>query len=286
MNGPILVAGASGRVGGAAVRHLLEAGYEVRALVRSADKGEPLRSLGAEAVVGDVTEPSSLALAIEGCSGVCATLAAGPGRGSAEEVEYRGNLDLLSAAERAGVSRFVYNSGLLVDHPIAQRVGVFREKWRFEEVLLRAEGVSPTILRPAMFMETLLLALRGPLAFAPGRQRRPASWISASDVALAAVRAFEKNITGRHELAGPDLKTFDEAYEVLSRARERKVQVLHPPLALVRIPGLVLEEVRELANMFALFDAAGYAADPTPLRETFGVEAATLEEWAFSPRTM
>lgn len=280
MNGPILVAGASGRVGSAAVRHLLEAGYEVRALVRSADKGEPLRSLGAEAVVGDVTEPSSLALAVEGCSGVCAALAAGPGRGSAEEIEYRGNLDLLSAAERAGVSRFVYNSALLVDHPLAQRVDVFREKWRFEEVLLRAEGVSPTILRPAMFMETLLLALRGPLAFVPGRQRRPASWISASDVALAAVRTFEKNITGRHELAGPDLETFDGAYDRLARAWGRKIRVIHPPLVSLRLPGLVLNEVRELANMSALFDAVGYAADPTPLRETFSVEATTLEEWA------
>ena len=50
--GRVLVAGATGRVGSAAVRHLLEAGYEVRALVRSAGKVEHLRSLGAEPVVG------------------------------------------------------------------------------------------------------------------------------------------------------------------------------------------------------------------------------------------
>jgi hypothetical protein len=48
----------------------------------------------------------------------------------------------------------------------------------------------------------------------------------------------------------------------------------------LRIPGLIFGEVRELANMFALFDAAGYAADPAFLREGFGVEAATIEEWA------
>lgn len=279
MNGSVLVAGATGRVGGAAVRHLLRAGYEVRALVRSADKGGPLRSLGAEVIVGDVTQPSSLAPAVEGCSGVYAALAAGPGRGSAGEVEYRGNLELLLAAEEAGVERFVYSSALLVDHPLAQKVGVFREKWRFEEVLLRAAGVSATVLRPAMFMETLLLALRGPFAFVPGRQRRPASWISASDVALAALRAFQRDITGRHELAGPDLKTFDGAYAALSRVRGR-IHTLHPPLWSLRIPGLFLEEVRELANMSAFFDTVGYAADPVPLRETFGVEADTIEEWA------
>jgi uncharacterized protein YbjT (DUF2867 family) len=280
VNGTVLVAGATGRVGSAAVGHLLRAGFGVRALVRSERVGERLRTSGAELVVGDVTQPSSLAPAVEGCSGVYAALAAGPGRGGAEEVEYRGNLNLLVAAQEAGVSRFVYSSALLVDHPLAQRVGAFREKWRFEEVLLRAGDVLATVLRPAMFMETLLMALRGPVAFVPGRQRRPASWISASDVALAAVRAFEKNITGRHELAGPDLETFDGAYARLARARERKVWVLHPPLASLRVPGLILSEARELANMSALFDAVGYAADPAPLRETFGVEAATIEEWA------
>ena len=47
-NGKILVAGATGRVGGAAVEQLLAAGFEVRALVRRAEKGASLRSLGAE----------------------------------------------------------------------------------------------------------------------------------------------------------------------------------------------------------------------------------------------
>ncbi len=278
MNGAILVAGATGRVGSAAVRHLLHAGFEVRALARSVEEDRPFRALDAEVVIGDVTKPSSLAPAVAECKGVYSALAAG--HGSASEAEYRGNLNLLSAAEGAGVSRFVYNSALLVDHPLAQRVSTFREKWRFEEVLLRAKSVTPTVLRPAMFMETLLMALRGPFAFVFGPQRRPISWISASDVALAAARAFERGITGRHELAGPDQETFESAYGRLARVQGRRIQIIHPPLALMRVPGLVLEEVRELTNMFALFDAAAYAADPTPLRERFEVRAQTLEEWA------
>ena len=32
--------------------------------------------------------------------------------------------------------------------------------------------------------------------------------------------------------------------------------------------------------MFTLFDAAGYFSDSPALRETFGVEAATFEQWA------
>ncbi len=111
-NGKILVVGATGRVGGAAVGQLLKAGFEVRALVRRAGRGARLRSLGAEVAVGDATAPDTLVPAVQGCSGIFSALGAGPGRGGSETVEYRGNLNLLSAARSAGVGRFVYSSVL------------------------------------------------------------------------------------------------------------------------------------------------------------------------------
>lgn len=277
--GRILVAGATGRVGGAAVRHLLDAGFEVRALVRSAQRGERLRASGAGIAVGDVTSPETLPPALEGCAGVFSALSAATDR-QAQEVEYRGNVNLLSAAREAGVRRFVYSSAFLVDHPLAQEVGTFREKLRFERVLLAAEDVSSTILRPVSFMETLLLAMSGPFAFVIGRQGRLAGWISASDIGHAAARAFERDITGRHELAGPDVATFDEAYRRLSRARGGRVFVLHAPLAVVRAVGRVAAPVEELAGIFTLFDAVGYVSESTALRDTFGVDGLSIEEWA------
>ena len=247
--------------------------------MRSAEKRERLRSLGAEPVVGDVTKPETLAPVLGGCAGVFSALSAGTKR-EAEEVEYRGNVNLLRAARSAGVRRFVHSSALLVDHPLAQRVGTLREKARFVEALLGADGITATVLRPVSFMETLLLAMSGPVAFVPGRQRRTAGWISASDVARAAVRAFERGITGRHEIAGPDIATFDEAYRHISRVWGKRIIVLHPPLAVMHLAGRLLPPVEEIAGIFTLFDAAGYVADPAPLRDLFGVEALTIEEWA------
>ena len=279
-NGKILVVGATGRVGGAAAEQLLEAGFEVRALVRRAEKGERLRTLGAEVTVGDATAPDTLESAVQGCSGIFSALGAGPGRGGSEMVEYQGNLNLLSAARSAGVRRFVYSSVHMADHPLAQKVGAFREKARFERELLAAEDVSSTILRPAIFMETLYMMLQGPVAFVPGRQRRPVSWIAARDIARAAVRAFQADILGRQEIAGPDTTTFDGAFERLARGRGKGIQVLHVPLFTMRLPGRALPYVRELANMMAFFDAVGFAVDPSVLRDTFGVPALSIEEWA------
>jgi uncharacterized protein YbjT (DUF2867 family) len=280
-NRKVLVVGATGRVGGAAVEELLGAEFEVRALVRSPQKAERLRKLGAEVAVGDVTRPRTLGPALQGCFGVFSALGVRPGRGSSEVVEYKGNLNLLSAARSAEVEHFVYSSALMADHQQAQRVGPFREKARFERELMSTEDdISATILRPAMFMETLYMMLQGPVAFVPGRQRHPISFISARDIARATVRAFQLKICGRYELAGPDTVTFDGAFERFGKASGKKIRVLHVPLAALRLSGRVVPYVRELAAMMALFDVAGYVADPSTLRDTFGVPALTIEEWA------
>lgn len=279
-NGKVLVVGATGRVGGAAVEHLLREGFEVRALVRRPEKGERLRALGAELAVGDATAPDTLGPAVRGCAGIFSALGAGPGRGAPEDVEYRGNLNLLSAARSAGVGRFVYSSVLMADHPQARNVGAFREKARFEEELLAAEDVSSTILRPAIFMQTLDMMLQGPIAFILGRQRRPVSFIAAGDIARAAVRAFRADILGRHELAGPETITFDGAFHRLGKARGKKIRTLHVPLAGMRAAGRLSPYVREMANMMAFFDAVGFATDPSVLGDTFGVPALTVEGWA------
>src|SRR5918998_3937051 len=261
-NEKILVVGATGRVGGAAVENLLEEGFEVRALVRQPEKGERLSAMGAELAVGDATAPDTLEAAVPGCSSIFSALAAGPGRGASEDVEYRGNTNLLSVARSAGVGHLVYSSVHLADHPLAQKVGTFREKARFEKELMAAEDVSSTILRPVIFMETLDMMIGGPVAFVPGRQRRPVSLIAARDIARAAVRAIQRDILGRYELAGPETLTFDEAFHRLGKGRGQKIRTLHVPLATLRATGLFSPYVREMAHMMALFDVAGFATDP------------------------
>src|SRR5215218_7530429 len=283
-DGKILVVGATGRVGGAAAELLLEAGFEVRALVRRPEKGERLRSLGAELAVGDATAPDTLGPALRGCCGIFSALGAGPGRGAPEDVEYRGNLNLLSAARSAGAGRFVYSSAHLADHPLAQNVGAFREKARFERELLAAEDVPSTILRPAIFMETLDMMIQGPVAFVPGSQRRPVSLIAARDIARAAVRSFQADLLGRYELAGPDTVTFDGAFERLGKARGEKIRTLHVPLVTLRAAGRFSPYVREMAHMMALFDVVGFATDPSALRDTFDVPTLTIVEWAREER--
>ena len=71
LDSPILVTGAAGRVGGvggAVVALLRQRHLPVRALVRRDDaRAAALRTLGAEVVVGDLTQAGEVARALAGC---------------------------------------------------------------------------------------------------------------------------------------------------------------------------------------------------------------------------
>ena len=108
---PTLLTGASGFLGWHVARKLIERGHHVRALVRPTSQ---LREVEAERVNGDLRDPDSLARAGAGCGAVFHVAADYRlwARDSAEM--YRSNVDgtrnLLEAARRAGVERFVYTS--------------------------------------------------------------------------------------------------------------------------------------------------------------------------------
>lgn len=103
----ILVTGASGTVGSALVRALVSDGWTVRALVHS----QPV--VGAdETAPGDVATGAGLEAALDGAATVIHLAAATHARRPRvyEDVNVRGTANLVAAAERAGLRRFVHVS--------------------------------------------------------------------------------------------------------------------------------------------------------------------------------
>ena len=109
----ILVAGATGYVGGMLVPHLLQAGYRVRCLVRRRAnlQDEPWRPL-VECVEGDVLRPETLRPAMEGVAAVYYLVhSIGSGR-DFEEQDLAGGRHSAKAAKEQGVKRIIYLGGL------------------------------------------------------------------------------------------------------------------------------------------------------------------------------
>ena len=111
-----LVTGATGFVGAAVARALLQEGWEVRALARKGSDRRNLRTLAAEVVDGDLADSQSLARSLAGCEALL-HVAADYRLGAFDPQQlYRTNVEgtrnILDAARAAGVRRVVYTSSV------------------------------------------------------------------------------------------------------------------------------------------------------------------------------
>jgi uncharacterized protein YbjT (DUF2867 family) len=152
---PILVTGAAGAIG-AIGRHvtemLLTQGHKVRALVRREDvRAQELRRLGAEVVVGDLTDLASVYRAVEGCRRVYFGMSV-----SASYLE--ATVNVAAVARHHGVEAIVNMSQMTVtEMSITETTGSPQHKlhWLAEQALAWS-GLPVITMRPTVFLEGLL----------------------------------------------------------------------------------------------------------------------------------
>jgi NAD(P)H dehydrogenase (quinone) len=143
-----LVTGATGRTGRHTVRHLLEKGHAVRALVHQEDeRSEALRSAGAEVVIGDLLEHDAIIGTTAGTSAAyfCYPIRPGIIQATAYFADAAKRADLKAVINMSQISaREDAKSHAARDHWIAERVF----DW---------SGVPTVHLRPTFFSEWLIL---------------------------------------------------------------------------------------------------------------------------------
>ena len=113
---PTLLTGATGFVGAAVARALLDRGHRLRLLVRPTSDRANIAGLPAEVVVGDLTDPASLAAAAAGCRFVLHVAADYriwvPAPAAMLAANVAGTVAMLRAAAAAGAERIVYCSSV------------------------------------------------------------------------------------------------------------------------------------------------------------------------------
>ena len=111
-----LVTGATGHIGNVLVRELLRQGERVRALVLPGESRLPLKGVEVEQAEGDVLELDSLWEPLRGIRGIfhlAGVISILPGENAlVRRVNVDGTRNLLEAARRGGVGRFIYTSSI------------------------------------------------------------------------------------------------------------------------------------------------------------------------------
>jgi len=274
----ILITGATGRQGGAVIRHLLPKGWKLRALTRNPASvaAQELTRQGIEVIQGDLEKPASLERAVRGAYGIYSVQdfwAVGAKR------EVQQGTNLADAALKAQVSHFVYSSVGGAER--SSGIDHWQSKWEIENHIRRL-GLPATMLRPVAFMENYYVdqveigILKGKL-LDPIRADKPYQTIATDDIGGFAALAFERPqefIGLGLEIAGSEL-TNPEAAQVFSRVLGKPVRFRKLPLPLVRI---LLG--KEFYQMFRWFNDAGFQANIPELRRRYPeVRLRSLEEW-------
>jgi uncharacterized protein YbjT (DUF2867 family) len=230
----VLVAGASGHLGGHILSACRERGYWTRALARTEPKALALRQCADDVFVGQATQVETLSGLYKGIEAVVSCLGASvaarplPDKRSYHDVDYAGNRNLLHAAKAAGVKKFVYVS-VFATPGYAQTAYVQAHEDFANE--LKASGLEYAILRPTGFFsayaEFVRLAAKGPLPLVGGGKAKT-NPIHDADLAKICVDAIDAPGT-EQAVGGTDIFTRKEIAELAFQALGKKARTLPMP---------------------------------------------------------
>lgn len=238
----IWIAGSTGYLGTFVVKAAVEAGFEVDALVRRSP--ERMENLGARPVVAEATKADSFAGSLQGVDVVISCLGITRQKDglSYADVDYQANLNILRAAQSAGVKRFIYVSvfrGNELSH--TSMVGA-KERFVGE---LRGSGMSYSVVRPTGFFsdmgEFVTMAQAGRVwLFGDGSQRL--NPIHGADLAEAIIGLIRRPVDELN-IGGPEILSMREIAALAFEALGDPMKVSSVPMWLVRGAELALPYV-------------------------------------------
>lgn len=240
-----LVTGASGFLGSHIARELVSRGENVRVLMRPSSTNRAVGDLSLEYVTGDLRDAASLERAVAGVQYVFHVAAdyrlwARKSR-DIYDSNVGGTKNLLAAAKRAAVEKFIYTSTvatIAVDRPelptestearLDEMVGHYkRSKWMAEqEVLNAAKAGLPAVIampttpvgpgdwKPTPTGKIILDFLNGKM---PGYVETGLNFVGVEDCAAGHLLVAEKGKIGERYLLGSENLTLKQLLDALSK---------------------------------------------------------------------
>jgi len=255
-----LVTGANGFLGSAIMRHLLEAGHEVRVLVRAQSDRRNLKNFPVEIFEGDLRDASSIKRAVSGCDNLFHVAADYrlwiPDPAVMYATNVAGTQSLILAAAEAGLKRMVYTSsvatlGFNPDNSPAdetttsslplmtghykrskflaeQAVQLLTDQHKLSLVIVNpSTPIGPCDIKPTPTGRIVLDTLHGRM---PAYVNTGLNIVHVDDVARGHMLAFEKGKAGeRYVLGGENMSLLQilEMIDEITGKKSKRIRLSH-----------------------------------------------------------
>ncbi len=218
-----VVTGATGNIGRVIAEILLAEGKKVRVIGRSEERLQPLIDKGAEPFAGSMEDPKVMVKAFEGAEAVFAML---PPNLNADNLRTYQNVvsdALKTAIEKNNVRYVVTLSSIAAQLP--EGTGPIKGAYDTEQKFNQIEGANILYLRPAFFMENMLMQVDAikHMGFmgSPSMADVPMPMIATKDIGnYAAKRLLALDFYGKstQELLGQRNVSYNEVAEIFGKA--------------------------------------------------------------------
>lgn len=249
----VFLTGATGFVGGHVLKRLVAEGHSVKALVRDPARAKLATSNQIGLVPGDIAEGSGLDEGTRDCDAVVhlVGIIAETGKATFERIHHIGTRNVVEAAKRNGISRYVQMSALGVR---ADGVSEYQtSKWKGEEAV-RQSGMDYCVLRPSLifgrgsgFVRQMLDVMRKAPLFrpVPGSGKPLFRPIFVEDVAACFVQALTNpRVTNKTmELGGGDELSLDEVLQTIADCAGIRKPAFHVPMPLMFMGAAVAQTI-------------------------------------------
>jgi dihydroflavonol-4-reductase len=312
----VFVTGGTGFIGGHVVRHLRDRGDEVVALVRSPEKGEPLKDIGCELEGGDLSDEGALREGMRGRDAVIHVAAMyevgipNDRHQAMYEANVLGTERVLRTALEEGIPKAVYVStvgafgntrGRVVDetyqHPGSDFTSYYEEtKYKAHQIaqrLIDDEGLPCVIVQPGGVygpgdqsaigtQMNQFLAGRMPLIPFPDLG---SNMVHVDDVATGVLLALDRGKPGEQYVLGGQVTTMREAIETLARITGRKAPSRTLPTTVLKamtpigpVVGKVMGLPPNLSELISAADGVTYWAKHDKAIAELGYSPRGLEQ--------
>jgi dihydroflavonol-4-reductase len=310
----VFVTGGTGFIGGHVVRMLRERGDDVVALVRSPEKAQALRDVGAELVQGDVSDRAKIAAAMAGCDAVihgAAIYEVGIPKSRHEPMHQAnvvGTENVLGAALDTKIPRVVYISTIAAfgntngqvvdetyDHPGESFTSYYEEtKYEAHQVAkgLIADGLPCVMVQPG--------GVYGPddhsaigkqiLDFAAGKMPFVAfpevgmNMVHVEDTAAGVLLALDKGEIGESYVLGGEITTMRGVLDATAKVMGKREPLGNIPTGLLKaiapagpFIGKVMGQPPNMRELISSADGVTFWASSDKAEVKLGYEPRPLE---------